>query len=1001
MTITPSQSGFTDELGTSVSSVSDGDANTGWAFDLYADNTGKVIKFDMGGWFDASTMSRIHVVTPSTYLIGCGGFAMQLSADNSNWFNMPDATSSVNLGASNDLTQDFTPWPDGTNFRYVRLIGVGGAYDLPSWTKEHGYLSYLTRFTTIALLTGAGAALTVDTSGGANPSPPVGTPDTDDGAANPPAAPADSGVAANISNVNLSIIRSDPGEVRVSNAHMAVVRSDPGEVRVSSVSVAVMVRVPSDLVTTINDGATLTSNLTVVSDVDLATSFADEAALSADLTVLEPTLATSLIDDAKLTARLTVAAPVNLETRFNDLAEFSADLTVTGPPVDLATSFTDEAALRLNPLQVVPPTDLATSFTDEGQFSATIFAEPENRGPFYFAWVDSSEKVFNSSMIRDDEDIFSFKLSQNEGDFANLQLVIKNPRVGLLGPARKVWAWLSYYDGTTLKPLFFGRMVGIPSNIFDTRVTIDFTARPLDFAAQKDALAASLRVAPYFDSLFVTPDSWLDPDVVLEARSALWHIDRVTHQVTISDVIVPEDGTIELTEDDHLYAGLSTSLTQVPARRVLLTSNIPWKQTAAGSFSLTGRIQAAWPNVDIGGFGNLTASMVQSFTFDGLSGDWPRPGAKVGQGWEVITGSLIDQSGIAVPKVHIPNPFLVRGGFTDVGLTSNDFTILGSLIFQYDWSISGVPGTTTTTIVPMGWGVPELSVGFDSSRDYAETIIIDLEADMQSVVTLPGDDEVILLNVNANPASDVTLDGSTPLADARYSTFADTPRGQQAVEHLLMIARANLINRSRAVSVGVKMKDLVRSFDVTLRKALLVHDHRLPGGQAIGKITQYVLSYANGRPDASVTINCAVGYGGAVATSVGEDAYIDDDYVDDYYVRENVVNAVPSSDITYTIPNYEADDDGINFIRGLSDGNAVLGLQIANGPRAQQQALINMAGGSPDMDAYGVVLQQLPTEVHLTMLPIGKGPYITTVPIDVSTLIIPQQINLEADEVTS
>lgn len=108
--------------------------------------------------------------------------------------------------------------------------------------------------------------------------------------------------------------------------------------------------------------------------------------------------------------------------------------------------------------------------------------------------------------------------------------VIKNPRIGLLAPARRTWAWLSHGGA----PLFFGRLVGVPSNINLNAVTLDFIGRPVDYAAQKAALAASLRVLPYYDPVFITPDAQTDPDTVLEARLAMWHIDRTTLAVTTS-----------------------------------------------------------------------------------------------------------------------------------------------------------------------------------------------------------------------------------------------------------------------------------------------------------------------------------------------------------------------------------------------------------------------------------------------------------------------------------
>jgi hypothetical protein len=65
-------------------------------------------------------------------------------------------------------------------------------------------------------------------------------------------------------------------------------------------------------------------------------------------------------------------------------------------------------------------------------------------GPFYFAWVAASETSFDPNVHnREDEDVFGFTVEHSEGDFAGLEIEIRNPRVGLLAPARKVHAFLA------------------------------------------------------------------------------------------------------------------------------------------------------------------------------------------------------------------------------------------------------------------------------------------------------------------------------------------------------------------------------------------------------------------------------------------------------------------------------------------------------------------------------------------------------------------------------
>ena len=62
---------------------------------------------------------------------------------------------------------------------------------------------------------------------------------------------------------------------------------------------------------------------------------------------------------------------------------------------------------------------------------------------FHFAWVDAGQTSFSSAFAREDEQVLSFELAQEEGDFASLRLEVRNPRVGLLSINRKRWGWLA------------------------------------------------------------------------------------------------------------------------------------------------------------------------------------------------------------------------------------------------------------------------------------------------------------------------------------------------------------------------------------------------------------------------------------------------------------------------------------------------------------------------------------------------------------------------------
>src|SRR5262245_4160413 len=164
-------------------------------------------------------------------------------------------------------------------------------------------------------------------------------------------------------------------------------------------------------------------------------------------------------------------------------------------------------------------------------------------GTPYFAWIDPTETVFGPEHLVWDEQIFSFRLSQEEGDPATLTLVVRRPGapgppIGLLGPGRKIWCWFALDCGPSLIK-FRRRLVGVPTDIFQELVTLDFVARPVDVVAQKEALATTLAVLPYYDPVMIDESRRvpLDPEVVLEGYTKIWHYDRETHTITVSDEI--------------------------------------------------------------------------------------------------------------------------------------------------------------------------------------------------------------------------------------------------------------------------------------------------------------------------------------------------------------------------------------------------------------------------------------------------------------------------------
>jgi hypothetical protein len=563
-------------------------------------------------------------------------------------------------------------------------------------------------------------------------------------------------------------------------------------------------------------------------------------------------------------------------------------------------------------------------------------------GEPYFAWVDASETTFGPEHMRWDESVFSFTVEQNEGDPANLTAVVRRPRnvagnpIGLLGPGRKIWCWFALDCGTALFK-FRGRLVGVPTSIFEELVTLEFIARPFDVVDQKIALADTLRVLPFYDEVVIDPQQRDDPEVVLEGYSAIWHYDRETHVLTVSDEIVGEDGLVEFDGASEggkvLYDGLGLTLTSGPLARVDLSAEFSWTQQAYGTVDLTDYIKDNWPD-------NLEASQGEtftSFTLDAAS--WPKSGTGLGDGWTVSEATAWDMFDTEVTTVSENNSFTVEwwdGENITVSSSSSTASMRqqppGSIQFEpivtadssqttyahdelgsYPASFSS-NFTSVKGVLPCHHVKATLLAGYTAERPCTEQVTISLVADVQHILTDPEDGEALRLDgIKSVNLSEAGSDGVIPIGDPRRRSYVATARGNQSIEHLISLARTHLLKRSRVVEISFAPK-LERMAEITLRKNAFIIEPRI--GEATGKIIGYTLALdgRDGRINCEVRIGCAIGRAGSQIAAGGDPTYCTVDYTGADYQQFTGRIVLFDSSVGYAPPNANPNDDGVDFM---------------------------------------------------------------------------------------
>jgi hypothetical protein len=651
----------------------------------------------------------------------------------------------------------------------------------------------------------------------------------------------------------------------------------------------------------------------------------------------------------------------------------------------------------------------------------------------YFAWVDASETTFGSEHMRWDEAVFSFELKQDEGDPASLTAVVRRPQntagdaIGLLGPGRKIWAWFALDCGPALIK-FRGRLVGIPTSIFEELVTLEFVAKPVDVVVQKAALADTLRVLPYYDEAVIDKDKRDDPDVVLEGYTKIWHYDRESHVITVSDEITGEDGLVEFDGASEtgkvLYDGLGLTLTTGPLARVDVIAEYTWTQQGRGTVDLTQWIMQSWNAIDPFPTGYVSGGAAIKLK----AGDWPKYKTGLGDGWEVASSTADD--------LFAKSSGSVTGGSTNIvsyqGEQAHTTTYTETNSSSSDGGIGvgpGGPGTyqedikvtystdgdgsryqssfsrnfsSNQTGIALQAIRPTLVAGYTAERKCTERVAFSLFADVQSILTDPEDGEALRIDdVRSVNLSESIDGGELPIGDPRRRSYIATERGNRSVEYLIVLARAHLMKRARVVEIAFAPK-LSRMPEITLRKNGFLIEPRV--GEALGKIIGYSvgLDGSDGRIQCEVRIGCTIGRGGSAVASGGEPTYASIDYVGADYQQFTGRTLLLGPSVGYEPPAADPNDDGLDLLSALSSSDVIeVPLSLEFGPEHEGPPLPVWSGviSADNQDTADEFFQKAREQYQVRAkfkLKSMTRDFSTDYEIQVTDLYIPTGIDLEA-----
>ena len=414
-----------------------------------------------------------------------------------------------------------------------------------------------------------------------------------------------------------------------------------------------------------------------------------------------------------------------------------------------------------------------------------------------------------------DVSVVALDLVHEEGQVPTLDITIRRPgwpgqSIGLLVPGAPTWIWLSYNPPSTspyygeIIPLFYGILIGIPSDLFKETIKIRYQSRSVNFIANKQAVAETLKTRPYYDPVFIDEKLRSDPDTIADAWSGLYHFPRLpTHGdflTTFTDYLLGEDGTVVFdgVTNFAIYDSVRLTIGESPLTNIQVQGRVKWTQRTFG-------------------YVDLPPFSVATFTGDSFIDDFPKAGQSIGGGWSMEQSFVQDvynialtpeatmtyhwdaqamfgtwTGGLSFPTLDIPAPECQEQTLD----YSHTFPLLSTPVaLTFQMSAAGSGGICQACAVTDQYGrcinvnkpqkfaeqgvlIPNWYLNctgqlrYDSHRDFTEVVVFNVTSNIQPILTQP------LVEQNTELIKVDGADVGQPLIDYdAWTNFAGQPVG--------------------------------------------------------------------------------------------------------------------------------------------------------------------------------------------------------------------------------
>jgi hypothetical protein len=509
-----------------------------------------------------------------------------------------------------------------------------------------------------------------------------------------------------------------------------------------------------------------------------------------------------------------------------------------------------------------------------------------------------------------------------------------------------------------------------------------------------------------------------------------WHVDRFAQSVTVSDITFGEDVTEEFMPEDSFYDSVSISFAQTTQNQVIFDGKIDWTQEEVGVVA-------------------LPPTSITAANSGQIATDFPKAGQTLADG-VTVASSTVDittgdvSGGKIAPKEYHFQYKNYEATHRDGDVLTYNFSqtgyLSGGVVHLTGGGTSGDPehgiaaehhySADYKGIMNGGNGHPNvqanLSVRYEMQRGRTEILKFVMVSELQSIITTPDDAPFNPIKISMQ-GSDVNLalaGQPPPLGYSGRSTFIPTDRGLQSMIYPMLVGRAHLMQAARAVKVSFDCT-FERALTLSCRKNALLHDARLPGGQVIGKITEYHIKGSGDSGDlvGTVQLESTIGTGNQIFISEGNPTYVADGYAAvGYQFYENADLSLPTSDMTIEMPASVQVDDGL--VTPLTLNQIVTKFVIHQGvqmddilsssapftpsfptdipvnnpglPSVETQYNSAVTAGNLIDQTLAAAIQADPTWIELQIQPVANQSFHAEYDLGVGILVVPKMINLDA-----